>query len=62
MVLDSYAIIYLLSNAFGVYVIYRFLHVFFDERKTDFKTESKGAMELCNIDGVFHTKVILYNP
>ncbi len=39
MILDNYAIIYLLSNIFFLYVIYRFLHMFFDERLTSRKVE-----------------------
>lgn len=39
MIIDNYTIIYLISNIFFLYVIYRFLHMFFDERITSRRIE-----------------------
>lgn len=39
MVFDTYNIVYLISNIFGTYVIYRFMKVFFSESQTSKKVE-----------------------
>jgi len=39
MILDKYTIVYLLSNIFGTYLIFKFMHVFFESNKTSRKIE-----------------------
>ncbi|WP_414150500.1 hypothetical protein ACIZ62_14820 [Acetobacterium carbinolicum] len=39
MELSTYEVVYLIANIFGTYIVYKFMHVFFETKEANHKIE-----------------------